>query len=203
MTETGPASELIRAFIAAEISPEVRDHLTAAQAVLKRLPCRIGWVAPHNIHLTLIFLGDIFSDRLADVTTIMDTAATAAKPVHGEARSLGIFGNPRHPRVIWAGLTGNLEPLLKVQAEMTTALKTRGFYLEDRPFSPHLTLGRFRAAKGAAELGEALGKYRETTFGCFTVDRLMLMRSRLTSNGPAYETLHQAEFPAPQSGGGS
>ena len=192
-----PETELIRVFIATAISSEAQQKLAAVQTEMKRLPCHIGWVAPQNIHLTLVFLGDIFPEQIEVVKAVLESAAATALECSGEIHGLGSFGSPRHPRVIWAGLTGHLEPLLEVQAQLATDLKAQGFYLDDRPFTPHLTLGRLRAAKGAAELEEVLGRYRETRFGGFIVNRLLLMRSQLTAHGPEYSTLHQVAFPPP------
>ena len=62
--------DVIRSFIAIEISDEVREGLKALQQDLKKAGAKVGWVAPENIHLTLVFLGDVFRSQVEPLANV-------------------------------------------------------------------------------------------------------------------------------------
>ena len=137
--------EQIRAFIAVELPPAVRE---AVEGVVRELRSGIGdgvrWVRPEGVHLTLKFLGDIDAGSVPAVSRAMAQCAASAAPFDLFLEGVGVFPNARRPRVIWIGLGGALEPLLALQHSIDRELEGLGFARERRPFTPHLTLGRVR-----------------------------------------------------------
>ena len=137
--------EQIRAFIAVELPPAVRE---AVEGVVRELRSRAGdgvrWVRPEGVHLNLKFLGDIDADSVPAVSRAMAQCAASAAPFDLFLEGVGVFPNARRPRVIWIGLGGALELLLALQHSIDRELEGLGFARERRPFTPHLTLGRVR-----------------------------------------------------------
>ena len=82
--------------------------------------------------------------RLDAVIAAMEEAADSAPSFSLSIHSLGAFPGLTAPRVLWAGVQGDLAPLLKLQTRLEVSLAARGFPKETRPFSPHLTLARVR-----------------------------------------------------------
>jgi 2'-5' RNA ligase len=111
-----------------------------------------------------------------------------------EVKGIGYFGRPQSPRVICAGLTGNLQPLLDLQREIATAARRTGIFPGDKPFHPHLTIGRGRSAQNIGALLAVLETYRDTDFGTIVIDRVLLMKSKLTARGPIYTLLHESRL---------
>lgn len=184
-----PADAVIRCFIAVEISEEVRAGLAALQGDLKKTGARVGWVAPQNIHLTLVFLGDVFSAQVPVLAGRLDAIAAEVPPFGYAVTGAGYFGSARSPRVLWAGVEE--EPVLeRLQRRVGQVARELGFRLEDRPFRPHLTLGRVRARVRADELTSALASANNTAFGSVSVERLLLMQSHLEHQGVRYSVLH-------------
>src|SRR5436305_9919717 len=103
------------------------------------------WVEPSLMHVTLAFLGEQPPDRLDQLKEIGAATAAGCKPGDVSLGGAGSFGPPRAPRVLWVGLLGNLGHLREVQTRLADALRTAGFGIEDRAFSPHITLARRRA----------------------------------------------------------
>lgn len=180
--------------MAVAISEAIRDKLTEIQARLKQTGADIGWVAPTNIHLTILFLGTVFESQASALATATDGITAVYQPYTLEVKGLGYFGRPQSPRVIWAGLTGDLQPLLALQREIATAAKRTGIFPDDKPFNPHLTIGRGRSSRRAQELLHAIEPYRDTAFGTITIDRVLLMKSELTARGPIYTLLHASRL---------
>ncbi|MEW6335153.1 MAG: RNA 2',3'-cyclic phosphodiesterase [Thermodesulfobacteriota bacterium] len=184
----------IRSFLALEPPEEVLGQIASIQDRLRKvLRGDIRWVRPEGIHLTLRFFAGISPDEASDVGTAVGKAADQERPFSLAAGGLGLFPDPRRPRVLWLGLGGDVERLLAFQRRTEQALVQIGFPREERPFRPHLTLGRIRTARGLADLARALEKSQEYAAGRFVAPGLALIQSRLTPGGALYTRL--AWFP--------
>ncbi|MRR31140.1 RNA 2',3'-cyclic phosphodiesterase, partial [bacterium] len=134
----------IRAFIAIELPLEIRSQLEATIRKFKAQKVQaVRWVAVDNIHLTLKFLGDISSGDLGKLTNILQNQISSNMAFPVQVAGVGVFPNPRRPRIIWVGLQTPPE-LIKLQTTVEKAASLIGIPPEDRGFSPHLTLGRVR-----------------------------------------------------------
>ncbi len=184
--------EQIRTFIAMSLPTAVQQGLARVQQQLKQGRPPVRWVAPDKIHVTLNFLGEIPAEQVPGVGDAAARAAAAAVPFEIEAVGIGVFPNPRRPRVIWVGLAGELDALRALQAGLSRELAALGFPPEDRPFSPHLTLGRMRQQAGLSEvraLGEAVTRTAVPSLGRWLVREVRVIRSDLRPEGPLYTTL--------------
>ncbi len=183
-----------RLFVALEPPELVRRRLEEMVGELRRLggsaAREVRWVAPGNVHLTLHFLGNAPEERLEEVKAAVAAAAAAARPLLLEVRGAGGFPNTRRPRVVWAGLAGDVAPIGPLVKDLGARLAPLGFPPEERPFSPHLTLGRAR--DGAPGLAGALAAVKEVEVGTWRAGELVLFRSHLSPKGPTYEALLRA-----------
>lgn len=183
---------VIRAFIAIEINEAARAKLAAMQDMLKEAGGHVSWVQPRNIHCTLVFLGDILPPAVDAAGDALADIAAGCKPFEIEISGLGFFGSPRSPRIIWAGLTGRTDAMIELQGKITASVLRAGLNPGEKPFRPHLTIGRVRSNRNAAGLLHVLGKNRDKTFGAIAVKQVVLMESRLAAAGPAYFPLRSA-----------
>jgi 2'-5' RNA ligase len=183
-----------RLFVALEPPDAVRRRLAALAEDLRRSAGRaageVRWVTPENIHLTLQFLGAVPEERVAAVeAALRDAAAAAGRPLSLSLHGAGGFPNARRPRVVWAGLQGDVAPLAALVAALGARLEKLGFPPEARPFSPHLTLGRARDGRGAPGLGGALAAAAAVEATPWRVAELVLFESHLSPKGPRYEVV--------------
>ena len=132
----------IRAFIAIELPEDARRALgNTARRLAEQLPQgSVRWVRPELIHLTLRFLGDTAVAKLPTIAAALDALGAQHAPFTLALSEAGCFPNRKRPRVIWAGLDGQLAPLQALKRDLDRALAASGWELEDRPFQPHLTL---------------------------------------------------------------
>ena len=185
--------EPIRAFIAIELPGELKQALRNIQSRLKaggQFP--VKWADPQGIHLTLKFLGDIAADSTEEITRTIAEAVQGTSPLRLEVRELGVFPNPRRVQVIWVGVSGDVEPLSRLQQHIDSRLSPLGFLPETRRFTPHLTLARVRDRASPEErqsLGQLVSATRFETGYSFIVDSIHLMRSQLTREGPIYSRI--------------
>jgi 2'-5' RNA ligase len=185
----------VRAFLALELSPEIKTALSDLLRKLKRLaPPSIGWVSEEGMHLTLKFLGEIDDGLAARVArSLRDVAAgTEGFPltVHGTGR---FPEGPRPPRVLWAGVAES-PGLMDFQARLESALAALGLPPEERPFHPHLTLGRVRSSGGLRTVVDELERRREVVFGTMDVRGASLFRSVLKPGGAEHTVLDRGDF---------
>jgi 2'-5' RNA ligase len=186
----------LRTFVAIELSNEARAVLAELQTRLKKItpPNRIRWTAPENMHLTLHFLGDVAAADIEKIETALEAAAATCPPFSLALADMGAFPNLRRPRVIWTGIQGNKAALETLHRQLGQKLAGAiGFQPENRPYSPHLTLGRVKnglPARPLDQLGQALE--REPAVGRLVelpVTEVCLMRSDLKPSGPIYTKL--------------
>lgn len=123
----------MRLFVAIRFSPAVEEALWAAVGDLRRQG-EGTFTRRENLHLTLAFIGE--TDRLAEAKSAVREAARGG-PLHLEVGGpLGRFSD-----LWWAGVRGGPE-LAALAAAVQTALRDRGFFIERRPWKPHVTLAR-------------------------------------------------------------
>jgi 2'-5' RNA ligase len=194
----------VRAFVAVELPDAVLAHLEAVQRDLQQalgwVASAVRWVRPEGIHLTLQFLGDVPRAQIPDIEQALREACEGAHPTQLRTAGLGAFPNANRARVLWIGIEGNLQPLFDVERAIGQALSPLG-YKPDKPFNPHLTLGRVRehikpneAAAIAQVLLLAPAAKRPPTTVAFTADSVSLMQSTLQPGGSVYQQLASIEL---------
>jgi 2'-5' RNA ligase len=197
--------EQVRCFVAVELPEEIKAALSRIQAELKSgSQSPVKWVDPYSIHLTLKFLGNVNPDMTSQITEAIAGGAQGVSPFHLEIKGLGVFPNPRRVQVIWVGIGGEVESLLKLQKGIESALEGLGFAPEGRAFTPHLTLARVRERASPDErqkLGELIASTKFETEHAFNVNSVSLMRSQLTREGAIYSQLGSIELGKPLSTG--
>jgi 2'-5' RNA ligase len=190
--------EKIRAFIAIELSEDIKRTLTRLQNRLKSgCSTPVRWTSPDSTHLTLQFLGDIDSSLVERITAAMAEAAVKIRPFHLSVSGLGVFPDPQRVRVIWVGLAGDLEILGKLQKHVESGLAQLGFKPEDRAFTPHLTLGRVRDNARPDErqnLGNLVAGTAAEKTASLEVKRFHLIKSQLRPEGPLYTIISSVEL---------
>jgi RNA 2',3'-cyclic 3'-phosphodiesterase len=154
-------------------------------------PNAVAWTSPEQIHLTLNFLGGTAREKIEALEKMLDEVCRAEKTHLLAARGLGCFPNPGRPRIIWAGFPDPPPALISLKKKLDHGLTALGYAGEDRPFHPHLTLGRVKDLKSAdrQHLAQALRELRDAEFGRWTVDRVDLMRSVLSPSGACYSVV--------------
>ena len=175
------SDERPRAFLALDPDPQAAARLRALMETLRATVERIRWVRPEGLHLTLRFLGSAEPERLQRVGERVAAAAAATPPLTLPLGPLGLFPPRGGPRVLWVGLALPA-PLLALQAACEEAARAEGFAAEGRPFSPHLTLGRWSERARRPQLPVV-------DLGAVSLDRVILYRSRPQRGGSVYTPL--------------
>ncbi len=187
-------SNIIRTFIAVEIPEKIISSIARVQEGIKNYGFKIRWVRPESIHLTLKFLGNIEAADTENVGRAVFRASKEYTPLSLQVKGIGVFPGIKRPRVVWVGITGQLETLVGLQKTLDKNLEAIGFPKEKRPFKGHLTLGRIKKKIDTNTFIEALDTFGNFETETFTADRVVLFKSELKASGAVYTKLMSARL---------
>lgn len=174
----------MRAFVAISFDEPLRRRIGEIRRELERAGADVRWVSTENLHLTLKFLGDVEEVGVAAFRERLRVVASRFSPLN-----LDLGGVGRFPRVLWVGCAGDVPRLIELAHEVERAALEIGVPEENRPFSPHLTIGRLKSPRCMRTLDEAVEARRNEPVGRQRVDRFTLYRSTLTPKGPIYDAI--------------
>lgn len=187
MNETSRKSvKTHRLFVALPLPATVRENVGAVQSQLQEHDWPVKWVDPQLVHITLKFLGDVEATQVTDLKTVLQGLAARHEPVTMTTGRLGAFPTPFRPRVFWLGLDGDAGPLVNLAADLDSSLQPHGFAAEDRPFQPHITIGRLRRQQVPPAAFEQVAAELDLPAEQVPFDRIQLVRSILGNSGPDY-----------------
>ena len=132
---------MIRSFIAFKIPTGMRDILVSIQENLRRNGVDLRYVRPQGIHLTLKFLGNIQEERILPIFEVMKQVCEGQRRLDVYLQGVGAFPSSRNPRVVWAGLEGDLVPLYTMQQQLEQGLIPLGFEPEKTEVPGSLDFG--------------------------------------------------------------
>jgi RNA 2',3'-cyclic 3'-phosphodiesterase len=180
----------VRTFVAIPLPDQCRDMLGKLQQKLRATDADASWVAVSSIHLTLKFLGEIEPAIVPDMARAFRDIAKPLRELTLRVYGLGCFPNPKNPRVIWSAVSGDTDALSKIQIGVENACVGFGFAAEERPFSPHLTLGRVKSKRNLQPLLDCIkiGADMECEF---VADHFNIYKSTLKPQGAVYTILEK------------
>src|SRR5262245_4444875 len=183
----------MRTFIAIEVPSEIKSALAAMQKQLRRAGAEVSWTKPENIHLTLNFLGEVDESRIREVERVFVDSAGEFRPFALSLSGAGVFPNSRQPRVLWAGLSGDIEKTAELRRRLEEGLEPIGFEREEKELQPHLTIGRVKSNRKTREL-LALMDAHALPASSFMVSEIVLMKSELHPAGARYSAIARASL---------
>ena len=185
-------SNTIRTFIAIELPEKIIYTIKKVQEEIKSYGLKIRWVRPENIHLTLKFLGDTKAADTENVARAVSESVTDYPPISLAVKGIGVFPGIKRPRVIWLGVSNQLDVLTTFQKTLDEKLEAIGFPKENRPFRGHLTLGRIKSKIDPKTLHDVLKEFIQFESEHFFADRIILYKSELKPKGAVYTKLTEA-----------
>ena len=183
----------VRTFVGVEVSSSVRGKVAALQQALARSGADVRWQDAANLHVTLLFLGDVDERELGAVCRAVAKAAATEPPFTLTAAGVGAFPNARRPKTVWAGITDGAGPLQRLNAALEERMLELGCYRqEERGYTPHLTLGRAKRDADGFALASEIPKRLAWDGGATTVDEVLVYSSETGRDGPEYAVIGRA-----------
>ncbi len=184
----------MRIFIAIEIPRNIKERLVEVQEKLKPQLPGVRWEKPEKLHITLVFLGQVPEERIADLEKAVRKGVSPAPPQHHPVRGrrgvqgkgfnvgfseVGFFPNERRPRVVLMEVGDGIERVVELQRRLAEALAGGGFEFA-KLSKPHVTLGRFRRGADATRRVNWDSTLR---VGDFRVKEVVVVESKLHPAG--------------------
>jgi 2'-5' RNA ligase len=177
-----------RLFAAVKVHPS-KEFLETYNSLKSGLKfCRITWVNPENIHITLKFFGETQEKRIPEISRVLKEVASSHKPFASELVNVGIFGSSYAPKVIWFGIE-NAEPLKKLGADVLQSLEPIGWEVDRQNFVPHLTVGRIKEIPDKQLFQKIIDQHKKIRMHDIQVSEFHLYESTLLRDGPVYKVL--------------
>lgn len=178
-----------RLFIAVDFSDEIKDRILNFQKeIRKRIYGDIKWVERENFHLTLKFLGEVSEDLIPHIEDTMIEVSNFVNPFYLFLQGFGAFPSVNNPRVLWIGVRDEVNSLKILFDLLERRLIRKGFVKEEKPFSPHLTIGRVKGRE--VRFLEMYDFPEEKVF----IDEIILFESILTPQGPIYNPVFKVKL---------
>lgn len=177
----------MRLFIAINFSNTVKEKISEIIDELERSSSQGRFVSQEHQHLTLEFLGEVEEDRVTDIKRIMDKLDFDAFDLR--LFKIGHFKRPQG-NIYWIGIRDN-DSLMKLQSFLHSLLKEDGFKLEDRPYKPHITLGRKVKLKENINFSSIEDKIKNILI---PVDKIDLMKSETINGKLKYSVIYSKDI---------
>jgi RNA 2',3'-cyclic 3'-phosphodiesterase len=185
----------VRTFLAIDLGKAIRDRLVALQVSLAKTVAGVKWVGPENLHVTLLFLGEVDDRELPALCRAVEEVTQSLPAFSLTVEKTGCFPNARRPRTLWVGVGAGTQEVCALHDALEPPLLELGCYRrEERKFTPHVTLGRIRGEGTPAGLAAALAQQQMWKAGDVNVRELHVMSSELTPAGPHYTVLSRAKL---------
>jgi len=182
------SEDQVRSFVSIDLEDQqILSRIGSILSSLKALGGDLKPVEEENIHLTLKFLGNVSTPRLAEVKSSLQQLAFPS--FTAEIKGAGAFPNLKHMNVIWVGVNEGWTQVEQIYEQVEKLLSGVGFRRENHPFSPHITIARVRSGRKRDETANFLQHLSDESFGTITVNKVRLKQSILSSAGPKYSTL--------------
>lgn len=183
-----------RFFLGLSFSPQQINELQNQLSLLRKSIRRVRWIRPENIHMTLHFFGNMPLEALSEIKEASVQISRCCKPIELALSGIGCFPKASVARILWAGVKGDTAEMSAFHTHLEEKLKTLGFPLEERPFTPHVTLGRAEKNSPMEFLQKPEKLSALISTGSALLDKMILFQSHLTSSGVRYEKIEKFPF---------
>ena len=185
----------LRTFIAVPLDTFTHDRLVGLQERLAETGVPVKWVEPQNLHITLLFLGEVDAREVPAVCKAVEQACHGIAPFPMTLAGTGAFPTVRRPRTLIVHVTEGADQLVALHDALEPPLMSLGCYRrEERAYRPHLTLGRVKGQAAAEPLVAAVKQFERWQGGQTQVREVLVMSSELRPDGPEYTVLCRAKL---------
>ncbi len=186
----------MRTFIAVNLDPQVTDRISSAVRLFPVDDPPWRWTRPETWHITLKFLGEVSETGIAGIKNCLERVSSRHPSFDLTLREFGGFPNLRRPRVLFFAADSGARQLERLAADVNrTLLEETGFPLDNKRFSPHITVARVKSPLRGVIL-DKLTTVSPLEKAVQTVSSIDLMKSELRRDGAVYSRLKGFALPS-------
>jgi RNA 2',3'-cyclic 3'-phosphodiesterase len=181
----------MRAFLAIEISKEVKQYLKTVIKAMAPYADGVRWVNEAGQHITIKFFGEIDEDTVQAVQDALQHMEKKYAPFTATIKGVDAFPDRRRPRVIVITLENGIDNIMHLYNDIEESVSALGIEREKRSYTPHITLGRRKVPAPLTD--KALVKLEGMSFN---VDSIVLFKSTLRPEGAVYTPVWEIKLGA-------
>lgn len=170
-------------FVAIPLEQQLKDYFSTWQDDLQEKVFYKIWPHKLDLHITLKFLGAVGTNQLKNLQKGLHTVEQLSS-FEIKVGGIGTFGNPKSPRVLWAGVE-KTNALQTLQETVENCSTHAGFSKENREYNPHITLAKKYDGEAAYETIAAI-KNEYTAEQTMQVNEIVIYQI-FPSRNPKYE----------------
>ena len=180
----------MRVFIGIKLDERVHNEIEKFLEPFKKISSPIRWVKPENVHITLKFIGEVPEEKYAKIENYLGEAEFDTGPFDLRLAGCGKFGRGNTLNIFWIGITPS-DPLALVFKKIENILAKIGIEKENRPFKPHITVGRNKKNFNFKSFFNMIEENSQQLISEFNVGHFQVFKSQLRPEGPIYTTLKE------------
>ena len=182
------SSPMKRTFIAVSVEPgnELREAIASLKSGLRSES--IKWVDISNMHITLAFIGNTDETAVNNVRAMLENSFSGFGEIRFSLNGLGVFKSFNDPKVIFAGIE-NTDKLVVSHEIVKEGLEVIDIKIENRLFSPHLTIGRIKELKDIGHFQKIIKQFARIPFQTVIINEIVYFESVLLPSGPVYKPI--------------
>jgi RNA 2',3'-cyclic 3'-phosphodiesterase len=180
------AQELVRAFLAIELSHELKNEIEQLVGRARNLCQGFRFIVHDSWHLTLHFFGSVEVNLIERVKPALNEALTDVSPFSISLEEVGVFPGNKRPSVLWVGVGQGRAELIALKRAVDSVLGKLKYQVETRPFHPHVTVARVKRGGPAPTVSADLTFRSEKDD---LIKEIILFRSDLLPRGAKYTAL--------------
>lgn len=184
----------LRTFIAIPIPKNISLFLNKIQGEIRKNRVKASWARTASMHLTLRFIKDTAKEDVKHIIQAMKATAVICGPFTLSAAGVGVFPDIKKARVIWSGVRGQINHLQTVQITLEKHLGQAGVKSDNKSFSPHFTLGRFKDRKDSKALVNIIQNFELYESDPCLIKSMVLFKSDLKQSGAVHTPLFEVEL---------
>jgi len=176
-----------RVFFCIPVANQIPSILSEIKSYLINEPTVIKWIPIENIHLTLLFLGDIYNHNISDLIKLLENNISSAK-FKIRISKTGMFPSVKSPTILWLGLDRGIDQIKILQNQIEESVKEININYEKKSFIPHITIAKIKTVYPKVDvlpLMNSVYSPRE-----IEVDSISMYQSRLFRDGVQYTLMN-------------
>ena len=177
-----------RCFYALLLPEPLKRSLEERLREFSRIP-GVNWTQAQNLHLTMLFLGDVKVELIPALKDILFDLSRSWKPISMAARGIELFP-AREPRLVWASLQTDDNAIFDMHRELRKRARELDIETDNKPLKLHITLGRIKHQIQPHLERSILESAVDTQDLAF--EDIALLRSQLRPEGPIYNIIEQS-----------
>jgi RNA 2',3'-cyclic 3'-phosphodiesterase len=182
-----------RIFIAIKVEPEKALLKIFSDLHEHTVKDQIKWTKVENVHVTLAFLGDTEESIIKNISQMLHEICADLTPFELKMKGTGVFRSYSDPRIIWTGIEPS-DRLKKLNELIISGLRNLNIDPGDKPFNPHLTLGRIKHLNDKDSFKILIQQYQNTDIQKIPVTEVVLFESILLPTGPVYKPIIKVQL---------